>query len=254
VAANADEIDAMLKSVAKDIQDAIGKAVARVQSDATMAGAFGGSRTYLNMNQQTADVFREGANVMATKARAYAGEGAQVAAAVDQVLTSVIEAVIGDRKAKSNTGRTSTMDTAQWADRLQAELVRLKDDAVRDLRHMPPSMPIGMTVTVSGNQGNINVAAGVGNTANQAVRGADVGEVAALIGQIKDAIANSQLSEDQRFDLQDHVEVLELEATKPVPDKGKLGRVGRRLLETAEKVGVATVGPATTAILKVFGL
>jgi hypothetical protein len=138
VTAPLSEIEAMLQSMAEDIEGAIGKAVSTAQSAAVLAGATGSNRMYINMNEETAQVFREGANLMATKARAYAGGvSEQVAAAVDLKLTQLIDRVIDGRRETASQSRTAT-DRTVWVEKLQSELARLKDDAVNP---RPRSLP-----------------------------------------------------------------------------------------------------------------
>jgi hypothetical protein len=235
-------VRAMLVSAATNAVSAIDKAAAEVRGQFSKAGRFGSPGMRRAIEQRVTEVFRDEAHSMALKARKYAGRSdPDLCELVDDELAHLIDSIISNY----------FKDGADAS--FKPELVRHKDDAVRDCRHMPlDAAGASMAVHVADNRGNINIA-GPGGTASQAVRGARVAEILDLIATLKRVIDTEPMAEVQRLELQDHVEALEIEASKPAPNQGKLVRTVRRLGEFAEKATVAAVAPTVTALIKHLG-
>jgi hypothetical protein len=247
-------IEQMLASMSKDVKHVIDRTTEQVRADFTRSGGQGSSRMYVIENREIAGAFRAHAAEMATKARDYGhGDGNSVADLVDTALGRLIDAITHERSGKYY-GRYNESQGPKWQEQLNADLVRFKDDVVRDLRHMPSDKPIGVAVTVTGNQGPVNVAAGVGSTASQALKGVSLADLVQLLAEVRSAVLRADLSESGRTEILDQVEVIEGEVAKSTPDQGKLVRWAKRLAETGEKMTVAAVPKLLESWLKTQGL
>jgi uncharacterized protein (DUF2252 family) len=194
---------------------------------------------HLAINKKAADIFRSAATAMASKTRAYAGaEAAAAADLVDAELTRIIKGVVSTEAKRAQGG--GRYNTDPMTEQLEMELMRMKNDAVRDLKHLPLDVPIGsVSVTVTGNQGPVSVAAGHGNRSTQLVKGTSSQDLLGIIGLIRADLAAKSIDQDRMIDITDEIERLKQEAAKPVLDRSRLARFAKRVVETTEKVGVA---------------
>ena len=239
MSAGAEAIRQMLASLSTDARHGIEKAINGTKARFSASGRGRSSSMSRAIDESVAQVVRETANLMATKARAYAG-GTDVSDLVEAELKRLIEGTLTDHFSDG------------WDSGLKTELERLRDAAVMDLRHMPASMAIGMHVQVTDNQGTVAIS-GHGGIVNQSIRGTSAHEVAALLRDLSETVSVSTLPREQQLELRDDIEVIEMETTKQAPDEGKVKRYLKRIGETAEKAGIAAVGPVVTALLKHFG-
>jgi hypothetical protein len=238
-----DEIAKMLASLTRDGQQAAERVWLDKRTEFSMHGRRGsGGALWRSIEAGFRRVMRETAEKMSGKLRAYTsgaiGDADQL---MDKELQDFIVWML----------KTYFSDGADAA--FEPELTRLKDDAVRDLRHMSRSATTRTTVHFGDVAGNVNIAAGQGSTANQAIKGASVSDLAKLIRELRVTVDGAPMADAVRLELQDHVEQLEHEMAKPALDKSKLLRAARRIAEFGEKATVAAVGPAVTALIKYLG-
>ncbi len=240
--ADISEIQKMLASATKDGQRAADQTWNVTRANFSARGRHGGGSMWRAIEAGFFTVMRQTADKMTTKARNYSGGALDgVDRLVDEELQRFIKWVL----------QTYFSEGADAS--FEPELIRLKDDAVRDLRHMQRSAAAGTTVHVGDVGGHLNIAAGQGSTAYQAITGASVSDLAALIRELRLTVDGAPMADAARLELQDHVEQLEQEAAKPTPDNSKLLRAAKRIAEFGEKATVAAVGPAVTALIKYLG-
>ncbi len=242
MSADLDAVREMLRSISKSAETATERTYQEIRGRFSLKGRSVSNRSLHNaIEASVAQVFRDAAKEMAFKARRYTSDPlSDVCNLIDQELERLIRTI------------TSNYFGDGWDTNFHSELVRSKDDAVRDYRHMSHNTPLGISINAQGNLGSINVA-GPHGVANQAITGASLFDLGSLIGELRRSIDKEPMAEAHRLELQDHVEVLEIEASKPSADKGKLLRAVRRLSDFAEKVTVAAVAPIATAIVKLLG-
>jgi hypothetical protein len=241
--ASKETIKAMLASASSAMMNALAREIQDIHSLFVKSGGFGSSRMRIAMGEATKDLFRLAADTMATKARAYSGGAIDgLDRLVDDALNTLIERVLTDYFKDG------------WDQSLKSELIRLKDAAVRDLVYLPSDHPIGTHITITHNTAPVNVAAASGSKAQRSVvTQSDAGLIAWLL-EVRSKAMQAQISEVDRSEIIDQVEVIEAEVAKPAPDSSRIARWGKRLVDGAEKIGISVASSVITNLLKSHGI
>lgn len=231
--------------------------VSRIMSEATMAGALHGSRTFINFWTAGLEVFERELNSAFQFVFNATGKHTdeiydELAKASQEMLDRIVEHV---RAKASANDRAFGGGYSEIVDRMLVAMKERRDQLLDDFQHgilgdakLKRDPVVSIVANQTGSPGAVQQV-GVGDFSQKAF----VQNQQPLIEAVNKALASTEyqkLEPDQKDAFKDVADTLLEEAQKDKPDPGKLKRWGHRLAELGTQLGLHA---AATEIVQIVG-
>src|SRR5262245_57098693 len=221
------------------------KEVVRVMSEATLAGALHGSRTFINYWQAALLVFERKLN--SAFQFAYNASGKHTGEIYDelaQTAQQMLDGMVGHVREKAGANdRAFGGGYSEIVDRMLVAMDQKRDQLLDDFKHgvmgdekLKKDPVVSIVANQTGSPGAVQQI-GVGDFSQSAF----VQNHRSLVEAVEKALKSpefAQLEQEQKDGFKDVADALLDEAKKTAPDPGKLKRWGMRAVDLAKELGL----------------
>lgn len=228
----------------------------KVTAEAAKAGALQSGRTLLNIKSEYTRIVREAGSAMCRQAFDAAGCNTEdIAVVVEKSLLALRDAVSNEfadylRKGGSWAGVSGLGLGNEFLHETDGIIFGVVDDFKHGILggvRMTKDPIVSVISSITNSPGAV-MQSGIGNT-QKILSAGDVASIRNALSDFQMSKEVQNLSVDDKQSIDDVTEVISDELSKQAPNASKLARWGKRLIEIAEKLGIAVAASGISRAL-----